>query len=115
MKQVPLLGRAKVVFRDLAPPMRTKLVILVVLFVASIVAEREGYLVLGMPRENPSAIIILALFLRAVKLRMTTVIPQARAISRTSYFVSESLLGAVVVAMGARGGGMSDRTPDTEL
>jgi hypothetical protein len=67
MNRVPL--------RDLARPTRTKLVVLLILFVGSVVAEREGYLVFGMPGEAPIAVVILALFLRAVRLRMTIAIP----------------------------------------
>jgi len=79
----PLRDLAGITLRDLARPTRTKLVILAILFLGSIVAEREGYLVLGVPgdtafeAENPVAVITMALFVRAVNLRVTLVIPES--------------------------------------
>jgi len=61
---VPLLS-------DLGRPSRTKLAILVIGFALSVVAEHQGFVTIGMPGENPIAVIILALLVRAVKLRVT--------------------------------------------
>jgi hypothetical protein len=53
-------------------PTYSKLVTLAFLFVAAIMAEREGYLAIGRPgdtaveAENPVAVVILALLVRAV-------------------------------------------------
>jgi hypothetical protein len=77
MAQPTLRDLATVILRDLMRTTRTKLVILVVLFVASIVAEREGYLSVGLPGENPVAIVILAFLVRAVNLRVTIEIPKS--------------------------------------
>ena len=75
MDRVPVRENVRAWLRELARPTRTKLVILLVLFVVSVVADREGYLVLGEPGENPIPVVVLALVLRAVKLRVSIVIP----------------------------------------
>jgi hypothetical protein len=72
MPRVPLRDLAGVIFRDLMRPTRTKLAVLAFLFVTSIMAERDGSLVIGRPgntafdAENPVAVVILALLVRAV-------------------------------------------------
>jgi hypothetical protein len=52
---------------------------LLILLVVSVVAEREGYLVLGERGENPIAIVAMALLIKAVSMRMTIVIPPREA------------------------------------
>jgi len=61
---------------DLGRPSRAKLVILVLGFVLSVVAEHQGFVAIGMRGENPIAVIILALLVKSVNLRVTIDIPQ---------------------------------------
>jgi len=103
MIRVPLRDLAGVTLRKLARPTRTKLVILTILFLASIVAEREGYLVLGVPgdtafeAENPVAVVIMAL-------HAGEAIPDARGnylaapLNRLSRLLSSSHGGQILVS-----------------
>jgi hypothetical protein len=101
MAKPTLRDLATVIFRDLMRPTYAKLVALAFLFVASITAEHEGYLVLGRPGNNPIPVVIFALLVgsmaQGARMGLFWPIPAAPR-HRIVVVLSLMAIGALVVA-----------------